>query len=45
MKLLIMKFSPHPSYPVKLRSKYSPQHLILRHSQATFLPQCQRLNM
>jgi len=31
-----------PCYLVPLRPKYSPQHPILKHSQRTFLPQCQR---
>ena len=31
-----------PCYLVPLRSKYSPQHPILKHSQLTFLPQCER---
>jgi hypothetical protein len=31
MKLLIMKFSPHPCYLLPLRSKYSPQHSIPKH--------------
>jgi hypothetical protein len=42
MKVLIMKFSPLPCYPVPLTPKYSPKHPILKHSQPTFLPQCQR---
>jgi len=29
-------------YLVPLRSKYSPQHLILQQPQPTFLPQCER---
>jgi hypothetical protein len=41
-KFLIMKFSPFPCYLVPLRPKYSPQHLILKHPQLTFLPQRQR---
>ena len=32
----------HSCYLVLLRSKYSSQHPILKHSQPTFLPQCQR---
>ena len=32
----------HSCYLVPLRSKYSPQHPILKHPQPTFLPQCQR---
>jgi len=35
-------FFPLPCYLVPLRSKYSPQHPILKHPQPTFLPQCQR---
>jgi hypothetical protein len=42
IKLLIMKFSPLPCYLVSLMPKYSSQHSILKHPQATFLPQCQR---
>jgi hypothetical protein len=42
MKLLIMKFSPFPCYLVPLIPIYSPQHPILKHTQPTFLPQCQR---
>jgi hypothetical protein len=32
--------SPVTSFP--LRPKYSPQHLILKHPQSMFLPQCQQ---
>ena len=42
IKLLIMQFSPHPSYLVPPRPKYSPQHPILKHPQRTFLSQCER---
>jgi hypothetical protein len=42
IKFLIMKFSPLPCHLVPLRPKYSPQHLIIKHSQSTFLPQCER---
>jgi hypothetical protein len=42
MKLFIMKFSLLPCYLELLSLKYSPQHPILKHSQPTFLPQCQR---
>jgi len=31
-----------PLYLVPLRSKYPPQHLVLKHPQPPFLPQCQR---
>jgi hypothetical protein len=41
-KLLIMWFSPLPRYLVPLRSIYPPPHPILKHSQPTFLPQCER---
>jgi hypothetical protein len=37
-----MKFSQFSCYIVPLRSKYSPQHLILKYPQPTFLPQYQR---
>ena len=42
IKLHIMQFSPLPCYIVPLRPKYSPQHPVLKHPQATFLPQCKR---
>ena len=32
----------HSCYLVPLRTKYSPQHPILKQPQPTFLPQCQR---
>jgi hypothetical protein len=35
IKVLIMQFSSLPCYLVPLRSKYSPQHPILRHPQPT----------
>ena len=41
-KLLIMWFSPIPCYLVPPRSKYSPQQLILKHPQPTFLLECER---
>ena len=37
-----MQSSPFPRYLVPPRSKYSPQHHILKHPQLPFLPQCQR---
>jgi hypothetical protein len=37
-----MKFSQLPCYLVPRRPKYSPQHPILKHSQPTFLRQCQQ---
>jgi hypothetical protein len=36
-----MQFSPLPCNLDRLRPKYS-QHLILKHPQPTFLPQCER---
>ena len=41
-KLLIMQSPPFPLYLIPPRSKYSPQHHILKHPQLSFLPQCQR---
>ena len=40
--LLIMQSPPFPRYLVPPRSKYSPQHRILKHPQLPFLPQYQR---
>ena len=37
-----MQFPPFPRYLVPPRSKYSPQHHVLKHPQLPFLPQCQR---
>jgi hypothetical protein len=37
MKLLIMQFSPTSRHWISLRSKYSPQHPVLKHSQSMFL--------
>ena len=37
----VMFFSPFPCYFVPLEPKYSPQHLILKHPQPTFLPRCE----
>ena len=42
IQLLVMQLSPFPCHLVPLRSKYSPQHPILKHPQPAFLPQCQR---
>jgi hypothetical protein len=39
-ELHVMKFYPLPSYPLPIRPKYS-QHPILKHPEATFLPQFQ----
>ena len=36
-----MQSPPFPRYLVPPRSKYSPQHLVLKHPQLPFLPQCQ----
>jgi hypothetical protein len=38
MKLLIMQFSPIPRHFVSPRTKYSPQHPVLKHPQSTLLP-------
>jgi hypothetical protein len=38
MKLLIMQFSPTSCHFIPLRSKYSPQHSVLKHPQSMFLP-------
>ena len=40
-----MQSPPFPRYLVPPRSKYSPQHHILKHPQLPFLPQCQRPNL
>jgi hypothetical protein len=42
MKLLIMLFSPFSCHFLPLRSKYSPQHRILKHPQSMFFPSCER---
>jgi hypothetical protein len=34
IKLLIMQFSPTSCHLISLRSKYSPQHHVLKHSQS-----------
>ena len=41
IKLLTVQFSSLPCCFVPLRPKYSPQHLILKHPQPIFLPQCE----
>jgi hypothetical protein len=38
MKLLIMQFSPISRHFISLRSKYSPQHPVLKHPQSMFHP-------
>ena len=42
MKLLSMYISPLSCYLIPLGPKFSPQHPILKHSQPTFLPQCEQ---
>ena len=42
IQLLVMQSPPFPRYLVPPRSKYSPQHHILKHPQFHLLPQCQR---
>ena len=42
IELLVMQSPPFPRYLVPPRSKYSPQHHVLKHQQLPFLPQCQR---
>ena len=37
-----MQLSPFPCHLVPLRSKYAPQHPILKHPQPALLPRCQR---
>ena len=37
-----MQSPPFSRYLVPPRSKYSPQHLVLKHPQLPYLPQCQR---
>ena len=38
--MLVTQSPPFPRYLVPPRSKYSPQHLVLKHPQLPFLPQC-----
>jgi hypothetical protein len=42
MKLLIMQPSPASCQLIPLRTKYPPQHPVLKHPQSIFFPQCQR---
>jgi hypothetical protein len=42
MKFLIMQFSPTSRHFIALRSKYFPQHTLLKHPQSMFLPSRQR---
>ena len=37
-----MQSPPFHRYLIPPRSKYSPQHHVLKHPQLPFLPQCQR---
>jgi hypothetical protein len=37
MKFFIMQFSPTSHHFISFRSKYSPQHSVLRHPQSMFL--------
>jgi hypothetical protein len=37
MKPVIMQSSPVPCYPVPLRPKYLPQHLVLKHRHRMFV--------
>jgi len=38
MKLLIMQSSPTSRHSLLLRSKYSPQHPVLKYPQSMFFP-------
>jgi hypothetical protein len=38
MKLLIMQFSLSSCHFILLKSKYSPQHHVLKHPQSVLLP-------
>jgi len=42
IQLLVMQSPPFPHYLVSPRSKYSPQHHVLKHPQLPFLQQCQQ---
>jgi hypothetical protein len=42
MNLLIIQLPPISRHYISLRSKYSPQHPVLKHPQSLFLPYCQR---
>jgi hypothetical protein len=42
MKLLVMQLSPPSRHSIPLRSKYSPQHPVLKHPQSLYLPKWQR---
>jgi hypothetical protein len=42
IQFLVMQSPSVPRYLVPPRSKYSPQHHVLKHPQVPFLPQCQR---
>jgi hypothetical protein len=38
VKLLVTQFSPASRHFISLRSKYPPQHPVLKHPQSMFLP-------
>jgi hypothetical protein len=38
MKLLLMQFSPASHHFLPLRSKYSPQHSVLKRTPSVFFP-------
>jgi hypothetical protein len=42
MKLPIVQLSSVSRYFIPLRSKYSPQHPVLKHPQSMLFPQCYR---
>jgi hypothetical protein len=41
-KILVIPFSPLSHHLIPVRSKYPPQHPVLKHPQSMFLPSCQR---
>jgi hypothetical protein len=41
MKFIIMQFSPRSIF-ILFRSKYPPQHSVLKNLQSVFLPQSER---
>jgi len=41
MKFIILQFSPRQVY-ISFRSKYPPQHSVLKNPQSMFLPQSER---
>jgi hypothetical protein len=42
--LLVMQLSPPSRHFIPLRSKYSPQHPVLKHPKSVFLPQCYKVS-